>query len=103
VAIAEIERMKLVLVLTCFEAGQFILVHSLGADLALVVLEGSGAVAAGRVEHVVGPGAIVVIPAGEARGVNASSRLVAVHVVSPPPAESNRAPVQAGLRRGTWT
>ena len=76
--------------------------HSPGVDMALVILEGDGVVAAGQMESSVGPGAIVVVPAGESRGVKASTRLVAVHVVSPPPVEVDHSVVQAGLQRGTW-
>ena len=100
VAIAQTERIKVVL--TCFEAGQFLPVHSPDVDMALVILEGDGVVVAGQTESSVGPGAIVVVPAGESRGVKASTRLVAVHVVSPPPVEADHSVVQAGLQRGTW-
>lgn len=100
VALAQTERLKVVL--TCFEPGQFIPVHAPGVDMALVILEGNGLVVAGQMESSVGPGAIVVVPAGEFRGVKASTRLIAVHVVSPPPVESDHAAVQAGLRQGTW-
>jgi quercetin dioxygenase-like cupin family protein len=101
VTVAETERMKVVL--TCFEVGQFIPVHAPRVDMALIVLEGDAVVVAGpKEEHRVGPGAIVVVPAGQSRGVRAITRLVAVHVVSPPPGESDHADVQAGLRQGTW-
>jgi quercetin dioxygenase-like cupin family protein len=101
VTLAESERMKVVL--TCFEAGQFIPVHAPRVDMALVVLEGEAVVVAGpQEEHRIGPGAIVVVPAGQSRGVRAATRLVAVHVVSPPPSETDHADVQAGLHQGTW-
>jgi len=100
VAIAQTERVKVVL--TCFEPGQFIPVHSPGIDMALVILEGEGVVVAGDAEASVGPGAIVLVPAGEARGVKATTRLVAVHLVLPPPTEADHSKVQAGLQQGTW-
>ncbi|MGI9148156.1 MAG: cupin domain-containing protein [Chloroflexota bacterium] len=100
VAVTQTERMKVVL--TCFEAGQFIPVHAPGVDMALVILEGDGHVVAGQEEGQVGPGAIVVVPAGQTRGVRAITRLVAVHVVSPPPTEFDHAKVQAGLHQGAW-
>jgi quercetin dioxygenase-like cupin family protein len=100
VAVAETERIKVVL--TCFEAGQFIPVHAPGVDMALIVLEGEGRVVAGQQESQVGRGTVIVVPAGESRGVQASTRLVAVHVVSPPPTESDHAAVQAGLHREAW-
>src|SRR6266540_6538747 len=93
VALAQTARLKVVL--TCFEAGQFIPVHAPGVDMALVVLEGEASVVAGETESSVKPGAIVVVPAGEQRGVKASTRMVAVHVVAPPPGESDHTAVQA--------
>jgi quercetin dioxygenase-like cupin family protein len=100
VAVAQTQRVKVVL--TCFEPGQFIPVHSPGVDMALVILEGTGVVVAGDDEASVGPGAIVLVPAGDARGVKATTRLVAVHLVSPPPTESDHAEVQARLNKGAW-
>jgi quercetin dioxygenase-like cupin family protein len=100
VPLGQTERVKVVL--TCFEPGQYIPVHSPGVDMTLVVLEGEGRVVAGDAEADVGPGAVVIVPAGEARGVLASTRMVAVHLVSPPPTEADHAQVQARLRQGTW-
>jgi quercetin dioxygenase-like cupin family protein len=100
VPIAETDRVRVVL--TCFEPGQFIPVHRPDVDVALVILEGEGVVVAGESEATVGPGAIVVAPAGQARGVKATTRLVAVHLVSPPPTEADHAEVQRGFQRGTW-
>jgi len=100
IALGQTDRVKVVL--TCFEPGQHIPVHSPGVDMTLVVLEGTGTVVAGDREVEVGPGTIVVVPAGAARGVTAASRLVAVHLVSPPPTEADHAEVQAKLRQGRW-
>jgi quercetin dioxygenase-like cupin family protein len=100
VPLTQTERVRVVL--TCFEPGQFIPVHAPGVDMALVVLEGTGVVVAGEEESSVGPGAIIVAPAGETRGVKATTRMVAVHVVSPPPTDSDHAAVQSGLQRATW-
>lgn len=100
VLLGQTDRVKVVL--TCFEPGQFIPVHSPGIDMTLVVLEGEGTVVAGDQEADVGPGAIVIVPAGSARGIKATRRLVAVHLVSPPPTEADHAQVQAGLRQGSW-
>jgi quercetin dioxygenase-like cupin family protein len=100
VAVAQTQRVKVVL--TCFEPGQFIPVHSPGVDMALVILEGTGVVVAGDDEASVGPGAIVLVPGGEARGIKATTRLVAVHMVSPPPTESDHSEVQAQLNKGAW-
>jgi mannose-6-phosphate isomerase-like protein (cupin superfamily) len=75
-------------------------VHSPGVDMALVIVD--GVVVAGQMESSVGPGAIVVVPAREARGVEATKRPVAVHVVSPPPVEADHSLVQPGLKRDAW-
>lgn len=100
VQIAQTERTRVVL--TCFEPGQFIPVHRPGVDMTLVILEGEATVVAGAEEARVGAGAVVVAPAGEARGVRAETRVVAVHVVTPPPTEADHTAVQAGLQRGAW-
>ncbi len=100
IPLAETERGKTIL--ACFEPGQFIPVHAPAVDLTLVVLEGEGQVVADHQEDRVGPGAIVVVTAGEARGVRAETRLVALHVVTPPPSEADHVEVRAGLERGTW-
>jgi quercetin dioxygenase-like cupin family protein len=76
VPLAQTARLKVVL--TCFEAGQFIPVHAPGMDMVLVILEGVGTVVAGQTECSVSPGSIVVVPAGESRGVKAKTRLVPV-------------------------
>jgi quercetin dioxygenase-like cupin family protein len=97
VALGQTDRVKLVL--TCFEPGQLIPVHSPGVDMALAVLEGDGIVTAGDEETEVGPGAIVLVPAGVSRGVRARTRLVAIHLVSPPPTDADHAEVQAKLQQ----
>jgi quercetin dioxygenase-like cupin family protein len=100
VPLAETERVRAVL--TCFEPGQYIPVHEPAVDMALIVLEGEGQVVAGDQETLVGPGAIVLVPAGQARGIKASTRLVAAHLVAPPPGEQDHARVRAGLQQGRW-
>lgn len=100
VAIAQSDRLKVLLV--CLEPGQFIPVHRPSVDMTLLVLEGKGMVVAGDTETEVGPGSVVFVKGGEARGVKAQSRLVALHVVSPPPNEADHKEVMAGLSRGTW-
>ena len=94
------ERSRALLV--CLEPGQFIPVHAPGVDIVFVILEGEGTLIAGDHEAIVGPGAIAFAAAGEARGLQARTRLVAVHVVSPPPTEADHASVMAGLARGSW-
>lgn len=99
-ALAENDRVKVIL--ACFEPGQFIPVHRPGVDLTLVVLEGEGQVVAGEHETAVGPGATAFVPAGEARGVRAETRLALLHVVTPPPTDADHTQVMAGLQRGAW-
>ena len=86
-------------VLTCLEPGQFIPVHRPGVDMLLLVLEGEGRVIAGDREERAQPGATVFVPAGEARGLKAESRLLALHVVSPPPTDADHAEVRARLKQ----
>ncbi|OYR80970.1 hypothetical protein DJ71_14005, partial [Halorubrum sp. E3] len=54
-----------------FDPGQFIPVPAPESDVAITVRSGSGVVREGETEHRVGPGDIVVVPAGTARGVKA--------------------------------
>jgi quercetin dioxygenase-like cupin family protein len=89
-------------VLTCLEPGQFIPVHRPGVDMLLIVLEGEGQVVAGDRQEPVRPGAVIFAAAGEARGVKAETRLVALHVVSPPPTEKDHVEVMARLQQGEW-
>ena len=89
-------------VLTCLEPGQFIPVHHPGVDMLLIVLEGQGEVVAGDRRETAGPGTVIFAPAGEARGVRAETRLIALHVVSPPPTEKDHVEVMARLKEGKW-
>ena len=89
-------------VLTCLEPGQFIPVHRPGVDMVLIVLEGEGQTVAGDTQEAIHAGAVVFVPAGEARGVKAETRLVALHVVSPPPTEKDHFEVMAKLKQGKW-
>ena len=89
-------------VLTCLEPGQFIPVHRPGVDMVLVVLEGEGQMVAGDAQEAVRPGAVIFVPAGEARGVKAETKLVALHVVGPLPTEKDHVEVMARLKQGKW-
>ena len=89
-------------VLTCLEPGQFIPVHRPGVDMLLVVLEGEGRLVAGDREEAARPGTMVFVPAGEARGLKAETRIVALHVVSPPPTEADHVEVVARLKQEDW-
>ncbi len=100
VVLAENERTKVIL--ACFEPDQFIPVHRPGVDLTLVVLQGEGTVVAGESEEEVSPGAVAFVPAGEARGIKARTRMTLLHVVTPPPTEEDHTEVMAGLQSGRW-
>lgn len=87
---------RLKVVLAAFEPGQEIPVHAPEVDLVMSILEGLGDVRAGDQIHSVKAGDIVIIPAGSERGVRARTRLVALHVVSPPPTEADHRWVEDG-------
>jgi quercetin dioxygenase-like cupin family protein len=100
VALAGNDRVKVIL--ACFEPGQFIPVHRPGVDLTIVILEGEGLLVAGDREESVGPGTMSFIPSGEARGIKAETRMVALHVVAPPPTDADHVEVMSKLQRGSW-
>ncbi|HEY7388781.1 MAG TPA: cupin domain-containing protein [Bryobacteraceae bacterium] len=100
ITVAASTHMKVVI--TCLEPGQFIPVHRPGVDMVLLVLEGEGRVVAGEQEEAAHPGATVFVPAGEMRGLKAQTRMVALHVVSPPPTEADHMEVAARLKQGEW-
>ncbi len=100
VVLTENERVKVIV--ACFEPGQFIPVHQPAVDLTLTILEGEALVAAGEQEERLGPGSLVFVPAGESRGIKAETRLVILHVVTPPPTFEDHTAVMAGLKRGSW-
>ncbi len=100
VVVVENERVKVIV--AYFEPGQFIPVHRPGVDLTLTILEGQAMVVAGEEEAKLGPGSLVFVPAGETRGIKAETRLVILHVVTPPPTFEDHTGVMAGLKRGSW-
>ncbi|WP_135806171.1 cupin domain-containing protein [Halorussus marinus] len=96
------DRMKVVL--GYFEPGQFIPVHAPDSDVAITVRRGAGVIRDGDDEHAVGPGEVVVVPAGEDRGVRADAdgRLEATLVTAPPPTDAEHEPVRRGLAAGEF-
>jgi quercetin dioxygenase-like cupin family protein len=68
----------------------------------MIVLEGHGEVVAGDRKETAGPGTMIFALAGEDRGIRADSRLVALHVVSPPPTDKDHVEVMARLKEGKW-
>jgi mannose-6-phosphate isomerase-like protein (cupin superfamily) len=59
-------------------------------------------VVAGEQEARLEPGAIVCVRAGESRGLKATTRLVALHVVAPPPTDADHAEVRRRIEQGVW-
>jgi len=97
IGLAQSERIKLVLV--CLEPGQSIPAHEPSVDMALVVIEGEGTLISGEREEPVRSGSIGFVPAGVKRGVKATTRLIALHTVSPPPTAQDHAQVAAQLKQ----
>ncbi len=89
-------------ILAYFKAGQFIPVHTPGIDLVLLVHNGRGEVVAGEQKFSVKPGDIVVIPQGERRGIRAITDLEVLHLVSPPPNDSDHEEVARKISTGTF-
>lgn len=96
IIVAESARTRVIL--ACFEPGQFIPVHTPGVDLTLTVLEGDGTLVASDQENDITSGTLAFIPAGEARGITASTRLITLFTVTPPPTEADHQEVVAGLK-----
>lgn len=89
--------------LVCLEAGQAIPVHHPKVDLTLTILEGEATMVAGADEREhAGPGAVMHAGAGEARGIRADQRTLAMVVVSPPPTDEDHKEVFEHMKRGTW-
>lgn len=92
------DRMKVV----CgyFEPGQFIPVHGPESDVAVHVRDGTGVVRDGDESHRVAPGDVVVVAAGDDRGIkaDADTRLEALLVTAPPPTDTEHEPVHRGLQ-----
>jgi quercetin dioxygenase-like cupin family protein len=97
IGLAGSDRVKLVL--ACLEPGQSIPAHEPSVDMALVVLEGEGVLICGDHEEPIRAGSIGFVPGGMRRGVKATTRLVALHTVSPPPTAQDHAQVAAQLKQ----
>jgi quercetin dioxygenase-like cupin family protein len=85
------------------EPGQAIPVHHPGSDLTMLVLEGEATLVAGDKDlEKAGPGAAILVKAGEARGVRADKRTSVFVVVSPPPTEKDHQELAVHFKNGTW-
>lgn len=89
--------------LICLEPGQAIPVHHPHADLTMLLIAGQAHLVADGEEMIeAGPGAAMCVEAGQARGLRALERTMAMVVVSPPPTEEDHKEVAAHLAKGTW-
>jgi quercetin dioxygenase-like cupin family protein len=83
--------------------GQFIPVHAPDSTVTVAVQSGRGVVRDGDDEHSVEPGQVVVVEAGDDRGVRAvDGRLELLLVAAPPPSTGDHGPVREGLHRGEF-
>lgn len=88
--------------LTYIKAGQFIPVHTPGIDLIFVVQSGRGIAVAGSERRAISPGDIVIVPRGVRRGILAQTDMEALHVVSPPPSDSDHEEVSRKIAAGSF-
>jgi quercetin dioxygenase-like cupin family protein len=72
------------------EAGQSLPPHTLPCDVALLVKEGQISVTMGSEEEEASPGDLVVVRAGETRGIRALARSIVLQAVSPRPGPEMR-------------
>ena len=89
-------------ILVYFKAGQFIPVHKPSIDLVFLVQSGTGEAVAGGMRQEVKPGDIIIIPRGQSRGIKAYTDMEALHLVSPPPNDSDHEEVAKKLRSGRF-
>ncbi len=88
--------------LTYIKAGQFIPVHTPGIDLIFVVQSGRGTMVAGNERRKIAAGDVVIVPRGVRRGVLAETDMEALHVVSPPPGDSDHEEVSRKIAAGSF-
>jgi quercetin dioxygenase-like cupin family protein/iron-sulfur cluster repair protein YtfE (RIC family) len=92
--LAETDRFRVVI--AALEDGQEIPLHAPPLDMVMTIVEGIGQVMAGQKMHSVRAGDVVIVPAGQTRGLRATGgRLVAVNVVSPLPGAGHHAGSEA--------
>jgi quercetin dioxygenase-like cupin family protein len=96
------ESPEMKVIRAAFQAGQFIPVHKPDVHVVLYVLSGEGEVVAGEKRRRVKEGDLVIIPRKMERGVKAKTDLVVLHVVSPPPTESDHGDMAARIARGDF-
>ncbi len=89
-------------ILAFFRPGQFIPVHTPSVDVVLFIRKGEGDVWTDGQLNPVGPGDLVIVPAGEARGVRASTELEVLHIVTPKPTEEDHSEMKRKLLKGEF-
>jgi uncharacterized protein (DUF2249 family) len=88
--------------LTYIRAGQFIPVHMPHIDLIFVVQSGRGTMVAGEEKRRISPGDIIIVPRGVKRGILAETDMEALHVVSPPPGDSDHEEISRKIAAGSF-
>ncbi len=68
----------------CFEEDQELVAHKSSRDMCIYIERGRVVVLTGEGKVEMGPGQIIVIPAGESRGIEARERAVVLVIQSPP-------------------
>jgi uncharacterized protein (DUF2249 family) len=89
-------------ILTYFRAGQFIPVHKPNIDLVFFVQSGTGEVVADSKRQQIKPGDIIIIPKDHSREIKAYTDMEALHLVSPPPTDSDHEEVAKKMRSGRF-
>lgn len=85
------------------EPGQAIPVHHPASDLTMYIVEGKATLVADDKDlENAGPGAVMMVEAGQARGIRADQRTIALVVVSPPPTQEDHKELAVHFQKGTW-
>lgn len=93
---------KYKIVLAYFRPGQFIPVHSPSVDVIFLIYKGKGEIVAGEEKVNVQGGDVVVVTAGEKRGIRADTEMQVLHIVVPPPSEEDHQEVHTKLAMGRF-
>lgn len=102
-AVPLVKTDKSVLMVIGLEPGQAIPVHHPGSDVVITILEGEATLVSGDevLEHA-GPGAVLHAPAGQARGIRADKRTIALAMACPLPTPEDHREVAEHFAKGTW-
>jgi quercetin dioxygenase-like cupin family protein len=101
VTLHQSQRSKTMVV--ALEPGQAIPVHHRASDLTMLVIQGQATLVSGDQDlEKAGPGAMLIAEAGQARGIRADQRTIALVVVSPPPTQQDHAELARHFKNGTW-